>query len=79
MDANQLLIIDIQGSAGIVLEDGSIGALSLGDELSVGDVIITAENSSVMIDIKGMSLSIPANQRVRITPDLVAETTRDSS
>ncbi|MBB1424116.1 retention module-containing protein, partial [Pseudoalteromonas sp. SG43-7] len=79
MDANQLLIIDIQGSAGIVLEDGSIRALSLGDALTVGDVIITAENSSVMIDIKGMSLSIPANQRVRITPDLVAETTRDSS
>ncbi|NMM41901.1 retention module-containing protein, partial [Pseudoalteromonas arctica] len=79
MDANQLLIIDIQGSAGIVLEDGSIRALSLGDSLTVGDVIITAENSSVMIDIKGMSLSIPANQRVKITPDLVAETTRDSS
>ncbi|KKL15777.1 hypothetical protein LCGC14_2502190, partial [marine sediment metagenome] len=79
MDANQLLIIDIQGSAGIVLEDGSIKALSLGDTITVGDIVITAANSSLLIDVKGISLAIPANQRVQITPDLVAETTRDSS
>ena len=79
MDANQLLIIDIQGSAGIVLEDGSIKALSLGDTITVGDIVITAANSSLLIDVKGVSLAIPANQRVQITPDLVAETARDNS
>ena len=79
MDANQLLIIDIQGSAGIVLEDGSIKALSQGDMITVGDIIITAADSSLMIDAKGVSVSIPANQRIKITPDLVAETARDSS
>ncbi|MCF6144605.1 hypothetical protein PMAG_a1446 [Pseudoalteromonas mariniglutinosa NCIMB 1770] len=79
MDANQLLIIDIQGSVGIVLEDGSIKALSLGDTITVGDIVITAANSSLLIDVKGISLAIPANQRVQITPDLVADAARDSS
>ncbi|MEH6393594.1 beta strand repeat-containing protein [Pseudoalteromonas sp.] len=79
MDANQLLVIDVQGSVGVVLDDGSIRSLSLGDTVTVGDVVVTAANSSLMLDVRGLSLSIPANERVQVTPDLVAQAARDSS
>ncbi|WP_404338825.1 retention module-containing protein [Pseudoalteromonas mariniglutinosa] len=79
MDANQLLIIDVKGSAELVLADGTIQVLEVGDVITVGDTVITAENSSIVIELKGVSLSIPADQKVTITPDLLAKEARDSS
>ncbi|MDO6832438.1 Ig-like domain-containing protein, partial [Pseudoalteromonas carrageenovora] len=79
MEANQLLVTDIQGSAGVVLEDGSIKALNVGDFINVGDLVVTAVKSSLQIDVQGETLSIPANQKVKITPDLLAKEARDSS
>jgi len=79
MEANQLLVTDIQGSAGVVLEDGSIKALNVGDYINVGDLVVTAVKSSLQIDVQGETLSIPANQKVKITPDLLAKEARDSS
>ncbi|TMP02890.1 Ig-like domain repeat protein, partial [Pseudoalteromonas sp. S3178] len=79
MEANQLLVTDIQGSAGVVLEDGSIRALNVGDFINVGDLVVTAVKSSLQIDVQGETLSIPANQKVKITPDLLAKEARDSS
>ncbi|WP_024611138.1 retention module-containing protein, partial [Pseudoalteromonas sp. TB64] len=79
MEANQLVVIDIQGSAGVVLEDGSIKALNVGDIISVGDLVVTAVKSSLTIDVQGETLSIPANQKVKITPDLLAKEGRDFS
>ena len=70
MEANQLVVIDIQGSAGVVLDDGSIRALNVGDIITVGDLVVTAIKSSLQIDVQGETLSIPANQKVKITPDL---------
>ncbi|WP_415636489.1 retention module-containing protein, partial [Pseudoalteromonas distincta] len=79
MEANQLVVIDIQGSAGVVLDDGSIRALNVGDIITVGDLVVTAIKSSLQIDVQGETLSIPANQKVKITPDLLAIEARDSS
>ncbi|MBB1330528.1 retention module-containing protein, partial [Pseudoalteromonas sp. SR43-7] len=79
MEANQLVVIDIQGSAGVVLDDGSIRALNVGDTITVGDLVVTAIKSSLQIDVQGETLSIPANQKVKITPDLLAKEARDSS
>ncbi|MBQ4858881.1 retention module-containing protein, partial [Pseudoalteromonas sp. MMG007] len=79
MEANQLLVTDIQGSAGVVLQDGSIKALNVGDYINVGDLVVTAVKSSLQIDVQGETLSIPANQKVKITPDLLAKEARDSS
>ncbi|MBH0078540.1 Ig-like domain-containing protein [Pseudoalteromonas sp. NZS11] len=79
MEANQLVVIDIQGSAGVVLDDGSIRALNVGDIITVGDLVVTAIKSSLQIDVQGETLSIPANQKVKITPDLLAKEARDSS
>ena len=79
MDANQLLVIDVQGSAGIIQADGSIKALSVGDVITVGDTVITADKSTLLIDVQGESLSIPANKKVTITPDLLAKEVKDSS
>ncbi|MDP4482427.1 retention module-containing protein, partial [Pseudoalteromonas elyakovii] len=79
MEANQLVIIDIQGSAGVVLDDGSIRALNVGDTITVGDLVVTAIKSSLQIDVQGETLSIPANQKVKITPDLLTKEARDSS
>ncbi|MBH0019558.1 retention module-containing protein, partial [Pseudoalteromonas sp. SWXJ133] len=79
MEANQLLVIDIQGSAGVVLDDGSIRALNIGDIITVGDLVVTAIKSSLQLDVQGETLSIPANQKVKITPDLLAKEARDSS
>ncbi|MED5512288.1 MAG: Ig-like domain-containing protein, partial [Pseudomonadota bacterium] len=79
MDANQLLVIDVQGSAGLVQADGSIKALSVGDVITVGDTVVTADNSTILIDVQGESLAIPANKSVTITPDLLAKETQDNS
>ena len=79
MDANQLLVIDVQGSAGIIQADGSIKALEVGDVITVGDTVVTAEKSTLTIDVQGESLSIPASKRITITPDLVAKGSQDSS
>ncbi|WP_162986000.1 Ig-like domain-containing protein [Pseudoalteromonas agarivorans] len=79
MESNQLLVIDLKGSAGVVLEDGTIKPLEVGDTITVGDLVVTADNSSLTIDVQGETLSIPANQNVKITPDLLAQETRDSS
>ncbi|WP_286244978.1 Ig-like domain-containing protein [Pseudoalteromonas sp. MM1] len=79
MESNQLLVIDLKGSAGVVLEDGTIKPLEIGDTITVGDLVVTADNSSLTIDVQGETLSIPANQNVKITPDLLAQETRDSS
>ncbi|WP_165727529.1 Ig-like domain-containing protein, partial [Pseudoalteromonas sp. 31A1] len=79
MEANQLVVIDIQGSAGVVLDDGSIRALNVGDIITVGDLVVTAIKSSLQIDVQGETLSIPANQKVKITPGLLAKEARDSS
>ncbi|MEL0655237.1 retention module-containing protein, partial [Pseudoalteromonas issachenkonii] len=79
MEANQLVVIDIQGSAGVVLDDGSIRALNVGDTITVGDLVVTAIKSSLQIDVQGETLSIPANQKVKITPDLLTKEARDSS
>ena len=79
MEANQLLVIDIQGSAGVVLDDGSIRALNIGDIITVGDLVVTAIKSSLQLDVQGETLSIPANQKIKITPDLLAKEERDSS
>ncbi|MAJ38575.1 MAG: hypothetical protein CMK62_00430 [Pseudoalteromonadaceae bacterium] len=79
MESNQLLVIDLKGSAGVVLEDGTIKPLEVGDTITVGDSVVTADNSSLTIDVQGETLSIPANQNVKITPDLLAQETRDSS
>ncbi|MBH0045247.1 Ig-like domain-containing protein, partial [Pseudoalteromonas sp. NZS11_1] len=79
MEANQLVVIDIQGSAGVVLDDGSIRALNVGDIITVGDLVVTAIKSSLQIDVQGETLSIPANQKVKITPDLLAKEARDAS
>ncbi|WP_166114688.1 retention module-containing protein, partial [Pseudoalteromonas sp. Z9A5] len=79
MEANQLVIIDIQGSAGVVQGDGSIKALNVGDIINVGDLVVTAIKSSLTIDVQGESLSIPANQKVKITQDLLAKEGRDLS
>ncbi|KAA1152803.1 hypothetical protein EU510_12175 [Pseudoalteromonas sp. FUC4] len=79
MEANQLVVIDIQGSAGVVLDDGSVRALNVGDIITVGDLVVTAIKSSLQIDVQGETLSIPANQKVKITPDLLAKEARDSS
>ncbi|MCQ8877401.1 retention module-containing protein [Pseudoalteromonas shioyasakiensis] len=79
MDANQLLVIDIQGAVQIALDDGSFRTLTLGDTVTVGDTVITATSSSLILDVKGLSLSIPANQRIQITPDLLAQAARDNS
>ncbi|MEN8635100.1 Ig-like domain-containing protein [Pseudoalteromonas distincta] len=79
MEANQLVVIDIQGSAGVVLDDGSVRALNVGDIITVGDLVVTAIKSSLQIDVQGETLSIPANQKVKITPDLLAKEARDAS
>ena len=79
MDANQLLVIDVQGSAGIIQADGSIKALEVGDVITVGDTVVTAEKSTLTIDVQGESLAIPASKRITITPDLVAKGSQDSS
>ncbi|NUJ40773.1 retention module-containing protein, partial [Pseudoalteromonas sp. 0303] len=79
MDANQLLVIDVQGSAGLVQADGSIKALTVGDVITVGDTVFTADNSTILIDVQGESLAIPANKSVTITPDLLAKETQDNS
>ncbi|MEL0640650.1 retention module-containing protein, partial [Pseudoalteromonas aliena] len=79
MESNQLLVIDLKGSVGVVLEDDTIKQLEVGDIVSVGDIIVTADNSSIMIDVQGETLSIPANQNIKITPDLIANEARDSS
>jgi len=77
MEANQLLVIDIQGSAGVVLDDGSIRALNIGDIITVGDLVVTATKSSLQLDVQGETLSIPANQKIKITPDLLANEARE--
>ncbi|OUS67673.1 hypothetical protein B5G52_21560, partial [Pseudoalteromonas sp. A601] len=79
MDANQLLVIDVQGTVQVALDDGSFRTLTLGDTVTVGEIVVTAANSSLIIDVKGLSLAIPANQRVKITPDLMAQAARDDS
>lgn len=79
MEANQLMIINVQGSVRVVLDDGSIKTLNAGDLINIGDLIVTGTQSSISIDVQGETLSIEANQSVRITPDLLAKEIRDPS
>ena len=49
MDANQSLVIDVQGSAGIIQADGSIKALEVGDVIPVVDMVVRPESRLLQV------------------------------